>query len=320
MLTLQDAWEARQRLRPVLPETPLLFSQPLTNIAGHPVYLKLEQMHVTGSFKLRGATNMIRSLTPEQRAQGVVTFSTGNHGFAVATAAALLGIRSVVCVSENVPANKVEALKASGAELHVEGSGQDEAGEVSARLVEEEGLTLIPPFDHPSVIAGQATMGLEIIEHLPTVKHVLTGLSGGGLLSGLGLALKEQIPDLELIGLSLREGAAMDESLNIGKPTIVPEAPTLADSLLGGIGLENQYTFSMVQRYADQRLRLHENTIARGMAFLYDKHKMVVEGAAAVGTGALLDGLVTVNGPAVLIVSGSSVDVQTHREAVVPYI
>ncbi|WP_240376255.1 hydroxyectoine utilization dehydratase EutB [Bacillus piscicola] len=319
-LTVKDVWMARKRIHRVLPRTPLLHSASLSSFTGVPVYLKLEHLQPTGSFKLRGATNMISSLTETEKKKGVATFSTGNHGFAVAHAAANLGIRAVVCVSERVPEAKIEALKKSGADLHIEGESQDAAAEVCFRLQKEKGCVLIPPFDHPHIIAGQGTIGLEILEDLPEVKHVLGGLSGGGLLSGIGLALKETDPAIRVTGLCVEKGAAMDESIQAGKPVNVPEHPTYADSLLGGIGLHNRYTMPMVTRYVDKRLRLSDTTIAKGMAFLYDKHRLVVEGAAAVGAGALLDGLVRPEGPTVLVITGNSIDPRSHLEAVQPYV
>ncbi|MFB5664327.1 hydroxyectoine utilization dehydratase EutB [Alteribacillus sp. HJP-4] len=319
-VTMKHVWKARKRIRGLLAPTPLLPSQELSRLTGSPVYLKLEQMQPSASFKLRGATNMIASLPDKSRQKGIVTFSTGNHGFAVAMAANELGIRAVVCVSERVPEAKISALRVSGAELHIEGDGQDEAGDVARRLEMEEGLTLIPPFDHPEIIAGQGTMGLEILEELPDVNAVLAGLSGGGLLSGLGLALKKTDPAIQVIGISVEKGAAMNDSIRAGKPVQISEYPTLADSLLGGIGLDNIYTFSMVKQYVDQRLSISEESIAKGMAFLYEKHRLVVEGAAAVGVGALLDGSFQPDGPTVLVITGNSISAAEHYQSVRPFL
>ncbi|RSL29888.1 hydroxyectoine utilization dehydratase EutB [Salibacterium salarium] len=319
-MTVKDVWLARKRIQETLPRTPLLYSFPLSKQTGVPVYLKLEQMLATGSFKLRGASNMIAALSLDDQKQGVITFSTGNHGFAVAYAAARLGIRAVVCVSETVPSAKIKALQESGAELHVEGKSQDEAAEVCLRLQQEKGFTLIPPFDHPDIIAGQGTIALEVLEELPEVDTLLTGLSGGGLLSGIGLVLKETDPAIRIVGLSVEKGAAMDDSIQAGKPVDTPEHPTHADSLLGGIGKKNRYTLPLITRYVDERLRLSEESIARGMAFLYKHHRFIVEGAAAVGVSALLEGAVQPDGPTVVVATGNSIDVQDHNRAVSPYL
>ncbi|RSL30623.1 hydroxyectoine utilization dehydratase EutB [Salibacterium salarium] len=319
-VTVRDIWLARKRIQNSLPRTPLVYSTALSKQTRVPVYLKLEQMLATGAFKLRGATNMIASLSSDDQKRGVITFSTGNHGFAVAYAAAKLGIRAVVCVSETVPSAKIKALRESGAELHIEGKSQDEAAQICLRLQQEEGYVLIPPFDHPDIIAGQGTIGLEVLEELPEVDTLLTGLSGGGLLSGIGLILKETDPAIKVIGVSVEKGAVMDDSIKAGRPVEAPEPPSIADSLLGGIGTENHYTLPMVTRCVDQRLQLPEKSIARGMAFLYENHRLVVEGAAAVGVGALLDGSVQPTGPIVVVVTGNSIDVQTHHHVVSPYL
>ncbi|MGY4688287.1 hydroxyectoine utilization dehydratase EutB [Salibacterium sp. K-3] len=320
LMTLRDVWMAKKRIRQALPPTPLIPSPVLSEKTGVPVYLKLEQMQPTGAFKLRGAFHMVSSLPPEDKKRGVITFSTGNHGFATAYAAAQTGIEAVVCVSRQVPEAKIRALQASGAELHIEGESQDEAAEVCARLQQEKGYILIPPFDHPAIIAGQGTIGLEILEELPEVQTVTAGLSGGGLLSGIGLALKETDPSIQITGLSVKQGAAMDDSIRAGRPVEAPEHPTYADSLLGGIGSANRYTMPLITRYIDERLRLSEESIARGMAFLYETHRFVVEGAAAVGVSALLDGSVKPKGPAVAVITGNNIGVQEHHQAVSPYL
>lgn len=319
-MNLRDIWKARSVIKRELPPTPLMHSAELSTFAGVPVYLKLEQLQPSGSFKLRGATHMISSLTNAQKEKGVVTFSTGNHGFAVARSAAAQSIRAVICVAETVTRAKIEALEQSGAELRIEGKSQDEAGKISAELVQTEGLTLIPPFDHPSIIAGQGTMGLELLEELPDISAVIAGLSGGGLLSGLGLAMKETDPAIEVHGATISRGAAMQESLRAGHPVEVEETPTLADSLLGGIGLDNQYTMKMIERYTDIRCAVSEEAIARAMAFLYKKHRLIVEGGAAVGVSALLEQIIKPDGPTVVIITGNSIDPAIHYETVTPYL
>ncbi|MFD2707144.1 hydroxyectoine utilization dehydratase EutB [Salibacterium lacus] len=319
-ITVRDVWIAKKRIQQTLPPTPLIPSPVLSEKTGVPVYLKLEQMQPTGAFKLRGAVNMITSLPSEEKKRGVVTFSTGNHGFATAYAAAQAGMKAVVCVSKHVPEAKIHALEVAGAELHIEGESQDDAAKVCARLQEQKGYVLIPPFDHPAVIAGQGTIGLEILEELPEIQTVAAGLSGGGLLSGIGLVMKEADPAVQVAGLSVKKGAAMDDSIQAGRPVVSPEHPTHADSLLGGIGSANRYTMPLVTQYVDKRIRLSEESIARGMAFLYETHRFVVEGAAAVGVSALLDGTVKPAGPAVAVVTGNNVGIQEHRQAVLPWL
>ncbi|WP_018923213.1 hydroxyectoine utilization dehydratase EutB [Salsuginibacillus kocurii] len=318
-LSAQEVWQAYSRIHSTIISTPCLYSPSLSQVSGVPVYLKLEQFQPSGSFKLRGAANHISSLSEKEQKKGVTTFSTGNHGLAVAYAAQALEIEAVVCVSAHVPEAKIEALKKSGATLHIEGESQDEAAVHSLKLQEKDGLTLIPPFDHPAIIAGQGTIGLEILSDLPSVKHVVAGLSGGGLLGGISLFMKANAPEVDMVGLSVEKGAAMDESLRVGKVVEVPEHPTYADSLLGGIGMNNLYTFPLIQNFVDQRFRVPEETIAHGMVHLFEHHKLVVEGAAAIGVGALLDGFLSLRGPTVIVVTGAGIDPYLHQSVVSAY-
>lgn len=321
-ITLQDVWKAKSTISAIIHKTPLIYSKALSEKAGAEIYLKYEHVHDSGAFKMRGAVNAIYQLTEEQKKHGVTTFSTGNHGFAVALAAKKLGIRAVICVSKHVPQAKIEKIKGLGAELEIYGDGQDDAEQRCYELQKEQGLTLIPPFDHPSVISGQGTIALEILEDLPSVHSVIGGLSGGGLLSGVGLVMKNTNPSIQVFGVSMEKGAAMFESLKAGKPVVVSEHETLADSLLGGIGDENKYTFSMVNQYVDQSVLVNEETIKKGMAYLYKEHKIVVEGAAAVGIGAIIDNIISLkeNTKNVVIISGNNVDLTSHLNAIKAYI
>jgi threonine dehydratase len=309
-LTLRDVYAARQRIASVAARTPLAPSPTLSGLAGARVRLKLECVQHTGSFKVRGAANKLSSLSDEERARGVITFSTGNHGRAVAFVARQAGVKAVICLSEMVPANKVEGVRQFGAEVVRHGQSQDEAMARAYELVEERGLTLVHPFDDPQVIAGQGTIGLEILEELPGVDTVLVPLSGGGLIGGVALALKAANPGTRVVGVSMARGAAMYHSLQAGKPVQVAEKETLADSLSGGVGLDNRYTFEMVRRFVDEVVLLAEEEIAEGMAFTLEEHRLIVEGAGAVGIAALLRGKVTDLGREVaVVVSGGNVDI-----------
>jgi len=321
-ITLQDVWKAKKAIAPIVQKTPLLYSQSLSSATQANVYLKCEHLHVSGAFKLRGAVNALVHLSPEQKAHGVTTFSTGNHGIAVATAAKKLGIQATICVSKHVPEAKSQLIQSLGAELKIAGESQDDAEAYCYKLEREQGLSIIPPFDHPDIIAGQGTMALEILEELPDVDCVLAGLSGGGLLSGISLVMKQTDPRIRVVGLSMEKGAAMYQSLHAGKPVIVEESATLADSLLGGIGYDNQFTFPLIQKYLDDALLIPETTIARGMAHLYSHHHMVIEGAGAISTGALLDHNVSIapSSNVVLVISGCNVDLQEHASAIQPYL
>ena len=310
MVGLDAIREAARRIEGQVIRTPVALSDGLTRAAGVPVWLKLEHRQRTGAFKLRGATNAVARL---RDAAGVTTASTGNHGRALAHAARARGMRAVICMSSLVPDNKVRAIRDLGAEARIMGASQDEAFLEAQRLEAEEGFALNPPFDHPDVIAGQGTLGLEIVEQIPEAAAIAVPLSGGGLLAGVAAAAKALRPDIRIIGISMERGAAMAASLAAGRPVEVTELPTLADSLGGGIGLKNRLTFPMVRDLMDDLILLTEDEIAAGIRHLaLEGH--VVEGAAAVGAGAVLAGRLRGPGPLVLILSGANIDPATHAD------
>ena len=315
-LTLADVYAARRRIAGRVVRTPLVPSPRLSELAGVDVHLKLEHRQATGSFKLRGATNALLALSDEERSKGVVAASTGNHGRGLAYAARLAGVRCVVCMSRLVPANKLEGIRALGAEIRIVGSSQDDAQAEVDRLVAEEGLAMLPPFDHPGIIAGQATIGLELVEDLPDLASVLVPLSGGGLISGVALAVKTACPQAQVIGVSMERGAAMHSSLQAGRPILVEEVETLADSLGGGIGLANRWTFSMVRGLVDRVVLLKEEEIAAGIRHAYRQEQEIVEGAGAVGIAALLAGKLRPQGPTALVLSGRNIDMALHHRLV----
>lgn len=315
-IRLIDLYLARERLRGSILHTPLLRSASLSRHTGTAVHLKLECRQITGSFKLRGATNALLRLDHAACARGVVGVSTGNHGRALAYAAHQLGVRAAICMSRLVPANKVEAIRALGAEVHIVGASQDEAEHEVARLVREEGLTLLPPFDHPDVIAGQGTVGLELLDDLPAVDTVLVPLSGGGLLAGVALAMKSASPDIRVIGVTMERGCAMHASLAAGHPVQVEELETLADSLGGGIGLDNRYTFRMAQMLVDDTVLVSEDEIAAAIRHAYREEQLVVEGSGAVGIAALLAGRIANPGTTAVLISGANIDMALHRRIV----
>jgi len=320
-ITIRNIWEARKRISSIINRTPLIQSSILSERVGRPVYLKLENVHEIGAFKVRGAANKILSLSEEEKKRGVATFSTGNHGMAVAYVAKKLGIDAVVCISNRVPKAKVDSLKRLGAQLEVYGDSQDEAGERCYELEKERGLTVIQPFDDPHVIAGQGTIGLEILEEVPDLTDIVVPLSGGGLLSGVGLAVKSNDSDIRVTGVSMERAAVMYESLKAGKPLQLEEEDTLADSLLGGIGLDNQYTFRMVGQYMDEAVLIPEDEIAYSMAFMMDKHRMIMEGAAATGIAAVLGKKIPhQDGAVAVIISGHNVDLAVLSRLIQNYL
>jgi len=308
-VTLQDIYRARQAIASRVPRTPLLHSRALSAVAGGSVHLKLETLQETGSFKIRGATNRLAHMSAAERARGVVTYSSGNHGPAVAHAASQLGVRAVVCLSTLVPDNKIANVKNHGGEVHITGDSFDEAGLEAARLVAEEGMILVPAFDDPHVIAGQGTIALELLEDLPDLDSVLVPLSGGGLIGGIALALKAAAPGIRVIGITMEHGAAMYESQKAGKPIEIEEVPSLADALGGGLGPDNRYTFNLVHDFVDDIILVSERQIARGIRHAFREERLIVEGSGTVGMAALLEGLVENLGQRIaLVVSGGNID------------
>ena len=316
-ITLRDLYCARARIGPWIRRTPLVASPSLSAPGRARVALKLETAQDTGAFKLRGATNFIRARGDMVRARGVVTVSTGNHGRAVAHAARRIGARAVVCMSELVPANKREAIEALGAEIRIVGRCQDDAEAEAQRLVREEHLALVHPFDDPLVIAGQGTVGIEILEDQPEVDTVIVALSGGGLISGIALALKAANPRARVVAVTMEQGAAMYESVRAGRPVEVEEAPSLADSLGGGIGFDNRYTFELVRALVDDYVLVTEAEIARAMRHLYRNERVIAEGGGAVSVAAVLAEKVSgLSGNVVCVVSGGNVDMTTFTRIV----
>ena len=289
-VSLQDVFAAERAIRPYIRHTPLMPSSSLSALCGGEIRLKLDFLQDTGAFKLRGATNRLLALSGDERARGVIAVSTGNHGRAVASAAARLGIRAVIVMSALVPKVKVDGVRQFGAEVRIAGKSQDEADAEAAGLIASEGLVPVPPFDDPHVIAGQGTLGLELLQDWPDVETVLIPLSGGGLLAGVARVLKSANPHIRIVGVSLASGGAMADSLEAGHPVEVAEPETLADSLGGGIGIENRHSFEMVRTLTDDVVRIDEDEIAQAMAHLFWNDRLVVEGAGAVAAAALIAG------------------------------
>jgi threonine dehydratase len=299
---------ARKTIAGLAIETPLLRAEELSRRAGLDVHLKLETVQPTGSFKIRGAANFLSRL-PQGKHRLVVCASTGNHGRAVAYAARALGFKAIVCLSTLVPSAKADAVAALGAEVRRIGASQDAAMAEVESLARDQGALLVPPFDHPDIIAGQGTIGLELMEALPDLATVIVPLSGGGLIAGIAVAVKSINRNATVIGVSMERGAAMHASLVAGRPVEVVEEPTLADSLGGGIGLFNRYSFAMCRRLVDRVVLVSEHEIYRAVRHLFLAQGLVVEGAAAVGAAALLSGKLTgIAEPAAIIVSGRNLD------------
>jgi threonine dehydratase len=306
-LTTADVLEARRRIAGLALRTPLVRADALSERLGSEVLLKLETLQPIGAFKIRGAANALLSLSQEQRRRGVVCASTGNHGRAVAWVARSLGIPATICLSALVPEERAKAIEALGARVRRVGRNQDEAMEDVAHAVANEGMTEVSPFDDPQVISGQGTIGLELLEERPDLEAILVPLSGGGLAGGIALAAKTLKPGIRVIGVSMEQGAAMHESIAAGRPVAVEEVPSLADSLGGGIGLANGWTFELCGRLLDETVLVSESEIYRGIRHLLLEERQVAEGAAAVGAAALLAGKIRPKGPTALVISGRNI-------------
>ena len=312
MLSFEDIVRAEKIISKHIVTTPVVQSKALSAAIGEQIYLKLENQQITGSFKIRGAINAISNLNQAQKKAGVVTLSTGNHGRGLAFAANLMKIKCIICMSELVPINKIEGIKALGAEVRLIGENQDEAQLEADRLSIEEGMTYVSPFDNIDVIAGQGTLGLEIHRQIPKLNFAFVPLSGGGLICGVAKALKGLNRNLKVIGVSMDRGAAMYEAQKAGKPIFVKEEESLADALTGGIGLANKYTFQLTKQLVDEIVLVSEKEIADGIHYAYWRESQIVEGAGAVAIASLLNKKFRPNGPSVALMCGRNINMEKH--------
>ncbi|QFT79727.1 L-threonine dehydratase catabolic TdcB [Roseovarius sp. THAF27] len=310
---LSNILAARKTIAGIADATPFVPSPFMTEKTGTEFLMKLENMQPIGAFKLRGAVNAVMNL-PEDVA-GVTCCSTGNHGRGVAYAAAHRGLRAVICMSSLVPQAKVDGIRALGAEVQICGKSQDDALAESLRLVDSDGLVEISPFDDPHVIAGQGTIGLEMLQARPDLGTILVPLSGGGLAAGVAVAAKAINPQIRVIGISMDRGAAMHASVAAGHPVEVEEVASLADSLGGGIGMDNKLSFALCRDHLDDIVLVTEEEIYHAMQVLFYEDRIVAEGACVVGIAALLSGkLAALPGPIGTIITGRNLDMgMFHR-------
>jgi threonine dehydratase len=293
----------------VIRETPVLSSRTLTERTGMTVALKAENLQSTGSFKIRGALAKIASLG-DACGPGVVTASAGNHGQAVAYAARELGVVCDVFMPESAPIAKTEATIALGARVRLVGETVDEALAAAQAWARESGLAFVHPFDDPMVVAGQGGLGLELLAQVPDLVRVIVPVGGGGLVSGVAIAVKSQRPDVEVIGVQVEACAPFPASLAAGEPVAVPSAMTIADGI--AVKRPGTLTLALIERWVDGLVVVGEDQVAEAMVFLLERAKLVVEGAGAVGVAALLTGTVApprgAGGTTVAILSGGNVD------------
>jgi threonine dehydratase len=306
LVGLADVQAARKLIAGVTRTTPVEPSRPLSGALGAPVWLKCENLQRAGSYKVRGAYVRISRLTPQERARGVVAASAGNHAQGVALAAGLLGAAATVFMPVGAPLPKLAATKGYGASVELVGSTVDEALVAAKDFADRTGAVFIHPFDHPDVIAGQGTVALEILEQCPEVKTIVTGVGGGGLVSGIAVVVKALRPDVRVIGVQASGAAAYPPSLRAGQPVRLPAFSTIADGI--AVGRPGEITFAHVNKLVDDVVTVSEEDISRALLMLLERGKLVVEPAGAVGVAALLAGAVQVTAPVVAVLSGGNID------------
>lgn len=314
-----DIFRARTRLRPWLAPTPMRESAWLSSVSGGRTLLKLESLNLTNSFKIRGAFNALLRLVeshPDRAARPmVVTASAGNHGRAMAFAAERLGLRVVIFTPANAPLAKRAAIRRHGADLHDEAPDYDAAERRAHAFVQERGGVFISPYNHPDVIAGAGTLGLEIVEACPDVATVVVPLGGGGLASGVGLALRAAATRARVVGVEAAASTPFTAGLARGAITAIEPTPTLADGLAGNLE-PGAITFPLVQQLVDAVVTVGEDELRAAMRALAAEEHLMVEGSATVGVAALASGRVATAGPVVAIVTGANIDLATFVAAV----
>ncbi len=306
LVTLEDVEAARELLAGVVRRTPLEPCRPLTARLNGPVWLKCENVQRAGSYKVRGAYVRIARLSDAERARGVVAASSGNHAQGVALAASKLGAASTVFMPTGAPLPKVSATKGYGASVRLVGDTVDDALTAAQQFAERTGAVFIHPFDHRDVIAGQGTVALEILEQCPEVHTIVAGVGGGGLISGIAVAVKALRPEVRVIGVQAEGAAAFPPSLAAGRPVRISGYRTIADGI--AVGTPGELTFAHVSKLCDDVVTVSEEDISRALLMLLERCKLVVEPAGSVGAAALLSGAVPADTPAVALLSGGNID------------
>ncbi|MGH8471712.1 MAG: threonine ammonia-lyase [Gammaproteobacteria bacterium] len=301
IVTLSDIQQAHERIHTVAIHTPLLPAK----FGPANVYFKCENLQRGGAFKIRGAYNNLAQLAPEVRARGVIAYSSGNHAQAVALAAKHFGVPAAIVMLNQSVAEKVARTKEYGAEVIFGGDSSETIKARAEEIAAERDITLIPPFDHPGTIAGQGTIGLEILEDLPEVETLVVPIGGGGLISGIATAVKEIRPSIRVIGVEPEGAPTMCESLKAGKLVTLPETNTIADGLKPARA--GDLTFAAVRRYVDETVLVPDSAIMEAVAQLLKQEKLVVEPSGAAGFAAVRSGKVVVSGPTVCVLSGGNI-------------
>ncbi|WP_353648498.1 threonine ammonia-lyase [Nakamurella sp. A5-74] len=305
-VSVEEIREAQLLLAPVIRRTPMESSRPLSEKVGGPVHLKCENLQRTGSFKIRGAYTRIFRLSDAEKAAGVVAASAGNHAQGVALAAALLGVQATVFMPVGASIAKLQATRAYGATVHLHGPTLSEALEEAIRFAEQTGATFVHPFDHPDVLRGQGTVGLEILEQVPDVQSIVVALGGGGLISGIAAAVKQVRPGVRIIGVQAEQAAAWPESLRQGRPVRRLDLTTMADGI--AVGEPSALSFAHVVDLVDEIVTVTEDELSRAMLLCLERAKLVVEASGAAAVAAIMTRPELCAPPTVAVLSGGNID------------
>jgi len=305
-ISYDDVAAARKLLRGVISDTPVLHSRVLSEAVAGPVYLKAENLQRTGSFKVRGAYNRIARLTVGERARGVVAASAGNHAQGVAFAAGLLGCTATVVMPQGAPLPKVQATRGYGAQIILHGHNVEDALREALALSTRTGAVFIHPYDHPDIVAGQGTLGLEIFEQCPQVRTVVIPVGGGGLAAGAAVALKSMDPDIRVVGVQAEAVAPYPGSLAAGHPVPVMPTPTMADGI--AVSQPGDIPFGILADLAERVVTVSEESLSRGLLLCLERAKQVVEPAGAAGVAAVLEHARDLTPPVVVVLSGGNID------------
>ena len=309
VIALTDVQEAYARLSGVLHKTPLDRSRTFSMMTGCDVYLKLDNLQKTGSFKIRGAYNKIQSLTEREKASGVIAASAGNHAQGVAYAASLAGIKSTIVMPEGAPLAKIIATRGYGAEVVLHGAVYDDAYEQALKIQQESRQTFVHAFNDAAVMAGQGTIGLEILEDLDDVTAIVVPIGGGGLISGIATAVKAKAPQVKIYGVQATGASAMYLSKYAHSLKTTSDAQTIADGI--AVKIPGDLTFPIVEKYVDEIVTVDDEAIAGAILLLLERAKLMVEGAGAISLAAILNGKIPQKGKIVSVISGGNIDVNT---------
>lgn len=307
-VTLKNIEEAREHLQKAIYKTTLVHSASLSKLTDNSVYLKLENLQITGSFKIRGAFNKIAHLTEAEKKNGVIAASAGNHAQGVAKGATAYGTKSTIVMPKHAPISKIQATKYYGGNVVLHGSVYDEAYAKAREIQAETGATFIHPFDDPLVIAGQGTIGMEILEDLPDADIILVPIGGGGLISGVATAVKNINPKVKVIGVQTKNMPSMANSITYNKILSCEKKPTIADGI--AVRTPGDLTFNIIKKYVDDIITVNEDEISNAILYLIERVRVIAEGAGAVPVAAIINRLHDVkNKKIVALISGGNIDV-----------